>query len=97
MKSLHYARGESPRGHSIQRLASECPGLEDAENEAWVKKGAELDRYYVPARYPNGLPDLTPSESFFGEDSERALANARWLLSRCEEALLASNRKRRAK
>lgn len=41
-----------------------------------LEKAATLDRYYIPARYPNGLPDLTPGTTFVLADAERACENA---------------------
>jgi HEPN domain-containing protein len=32
-----------------------------------------LDRYYIPTRYPNGLPDLTPGQVYFRKDAEICL------------------------
>ena len=37
---------------------------------------ALLDRFYIPTRYPNGLPDLTPDEIFWEEDAEACIENA---------------------
>ncbi len=31
------------------------------EASRWLRT-ADLDQYYIPTRYPNGLPDLTPGE-----------------------------------
>jgi HEPN domain-containing protein len=27
-----------------------------------------LDRFYIPTRYPNGLPEMTPEEAYLEED-----------------------------
>jgi HEPN domain-containing protein len=35
-----------------------------ADNDA-----AALDRFYIPTRYPNGLPDLTPGKYYFQKDA----------------------------
>jgi len=32
--------------------------------------------YYIPTRYPNGLPDLTPGEVYREDDSDRGLRSA---------------------
>jgi HEPN domain-containing protein len=36
----------------------------------------ELDRYDIPTRYPNGLPDGRPFEAFDARDSADAVALA---------------------
>jgi HEPN domain-containing protein len=37
------------------------------------EKAAFLDRFYIPTRYPNGLPGGIPFESFNGNDSTAAI------------------------
>lgn len=38
------------------------------------KRAATLDIYYIPTRYPNGLPGGIPSEAYQKEDADRALS-----------------------
>jgi HEPN domain-containing protein len=76
-KAMWYSIGSDPWGHSIQALIEEFPrraDLDDADDLA--KKAAVLDRFYIPTRYPNGLPDLTPEKTYFAADSEVALGLA---------------------
>ena len=60
------ADGHDPWGHSLLRLVREHPAastkmeLTTAVSEA----AATLDQFYIPTRYPNGLPDLTPHEVY---------------------------------
>ncbi len=48
--------------------------------DTWIERGAALDKFYVPTRYPNGLPDLTPEQSYFRAEAEQAIALAQFLL-----------------
>ncbi len=83
MKALWYSFGEDPWGHSIQRLVLEFPELSIRKQVAdLIEESVLLDRYYIPTRYPNGLPDLTPGQVYFSSDAEIALAAARQILSR---------------
>ena len=41
-----------------------------------AKQAAPLDKYYVPTRYPNGLPGGLPSHAFILKDAEMAIAMA---------------------
>ena len=41
---------------------------------------AQQARFYIPTRYPNGLPDITPEAAFFAEDAESAIRKAERLL-----------------
>ncbi|RMH59452.1 MAG: HEPN domain-containing protein [Candidatus Hydrogenedentota bacterium] len=33
----------------------------------------KLDRFYIPTRYPNGLPEGTPHQNYTREDADFAL------------------------
>jgi HEPN domain-containing protein len=77
VKALLYSRGESPRGHSIQNLIDDDALRGEFEpQDEWLRRAAELDRLYIPTRYPNGLPDLTPGETFFAQDAQLAIEMA---------------------
>jgi HEPN domain-containing protein len=88
IKALWYLVGEIPWGHSVQKLTMEFAEREQvSELAAWVHKAALLDRFYVPTRYPNGLPDLTPEESFFEIDAQQGIMLATELLAICQRWL----------
>jgi HEPN domain-containing protein len=76
VKALLFSVGESPFGHSVlhllQRFAEAC-GKDVSELRAL---GAELDRHYIPARYPNAMPSGSPHENYDQEASLRALQYA---------------------
>jgi HEPN domain-containing protein len=75
-KALLFSVGESPFGHSVlqllQRFAEAC-GKDVSELRALA---AELDRHYIPARYPNAMPSGSPDENYDREASLRALQYA---------------------
>jgi HEPN domain-containing protein len=85
LKALWYAQDLDPWGHSVLRLIDD---LEPVAPNAYglmhdLREAAgQLDRYYVPTRYPNGLPDLTPEEAFFEIDALRALDLAMGIVDR---------------
>ena len=83
LKALWQKLDEDPWGHSIQKLMRDIP-VESIQKGfiAFQEKAAMLDRYYIPARYPNGLPDLTPGTTFVLADAERACENAQLI---CDE------------
>lgn len=82
IKALWYLIDEDPWGHSIQKLVMQFPALEYvSESSTWVEKAAGLDKFYIPTRYPNGLPDLTPGQSYFRHDAEQGMALAVDLLA----------------
>lgn len=87
LKALHYAQGaRTVLGHSVvgplARLATPAPELEALRDAA-----AELDLYYIPSRYPNGLVEGTPHAAFTRSQAERGLAAARSILAAVESRL----------
>ena len=56
----------------------------DRERRRWLASARELDLFYVPTRYPNGLDEGTPGEAFSARQAERALALAAAILEAAE-------------
>lgn len=85
LKSLWIAHGHEGWGHSLVRLVREWPGRPAPEGLADLLPDARrLDQCYVPTRYPNGLPELTPAEVFGPEDARGAMEAARRVISLVE-------------
>jgi HEPN domain-containing protein len=82
MKALWYALGDDPWGHSIRKLIEEIPDKASRQRlMANLEAGNILDRYYIPTRYPNGLPDLTPGEVYLKKDADLCIRHARSILT----------------
>lgn len=74
LKSLWYLHDREPWGSSILRLVSEFPDASVISNqEEWAYRAAALDRYYIPTRYPDSFPDLTPNQCYFKQDADAAI------------------------
>ncbi len=85
IKALHYRAGaRAVIGHSVvgllERSLELCPALAEHRDSA-----AELDLFYIPTRYPNGLVEGTPHEAFTRAQAERALAAAARILGTARE------------
>ena len=52
--------------HSIQELLRESAELDTAFQT--VSKARRLDEYYIPTRYPNGLPGMVRPHEFYDEE-----------------------------
>ena len=88
IKAVWHLIGEEPWGHSIQRLVMQFPKPElFTERENWLHRAASLDKFYIPTRYPNGLPDLPPGQSYFAKDAEQAIELAAFFLEAAREYL----------
>jgi HEPN domain-containing protein len=82
IKALWYMVDSDPWGHSVLKLVFTFPRASDIPDlEAWIEWGALLDKFYVPTRYPNGLPDLTPGQVYRADDADRGLEAAESLVA----------------
>jgi HEPN domain-containing protein len=74
LKAYHYARGaEAVWGHSVAELCQEAAAHDGAFADL-AGEAAALDQYYIPTRYPNGLPGGIPADAYNRADGDRALA-----------------------
>jgi HEPN domain-containing protein len=88
IKALWFAVDGDPWGHSIQKLIFQFPQQAMfADVETWIENAAQLDMFYIPTRYPNGLPDLTPGQTYKSQDSIQAIEKAKFFLEEVEKLL----------
>ena len=82
MKACWYQLDLDPWGHSVAKLVDDLP--RDIVGEAFLSvrdSARQLDKLYVPTRYPNGLPEMTPAEAYSESDAQSALAAAESILA----------------
>jgi HEPN domain-containing protein len=90
VKALWYYSDADPWGHSIKKLIGD---LDEVDTKLYnslkdlEKTGVVLDRFYIPTRYPNGLPDITPDIAFTEEDATTCINNSQKILQRVKELL----------
>ena len=64
LKAFLYAQGEElVVDHSVEALCRWAAEFDDAFQEL-RELVAPLDGYYIPTRYPNGLPDSIPARVY---------------------------------
>jgi HEPN domain-containing protein len=86
VRAVWYLLDKDPWGHSIKKLVDEFPGKNEIKNfKKWIEWSSLLDRYYVPTRYPNGLPDLTPGQVYDLPEARRGIDAAERLVGECKE------------
>jgi len=76
---------EAPWGHSVADLCDRASAL-DPSYGGLRAHGASLDLFYIPTRYPNGLPGGLPADAFSAEDSERAVVRAQEIIGAVERS-----------
>lgn len=68
-------------GHSVvellDRAAAAVADADAAPLRRLQDSARQLDQYYIPTRYPNGLPGGIPAEVFTDTQAEDAVARAR--------------------
>lgn len=73
LKAFCYFKGErSVLGHSTRDLLSRCLKYNTDFNR-YMKNCKRLDKFYITARYPDGLPSGIPQEYFEKEEAEEAI------------------------
>ncbi len=88
LKALWRLIDADPWGHSVKKLIMDFPRKDMIEDlEALTDKAALLDKFYIPTRYPNGLPDLTPGQIYIREDAEQGIEAAKMFLAFAEKWL----------
>jgi HEPN domain-containing protein len=76
LKAFLYAQGqEIVLGHSVERLCSAAAAYEPEFQER-ARSWTILDGYYIPTRYPNGLPDGIPADVYTRHAAVDAVAQA---------------------
>lgn len=73
LKAYLYEKGKHPVwGHSVIELVDDCTEYDHTFKRLFPLAG-QLDRYYIPTRYPDGLPGGIPSDTFIEEDAIKAI------------------------
>jgi HEPN domain-containing protein len=74
LKAFLYACGEEiVLGHSLERLCAGAAAFEGAFREK-ARRWSILDAYYIPTRYPNGLPDGIPADLYTEDAANGAVS-----------------------
>ena len=73
-------------GHAASALLEALPE-EAAVTPDLIDAARELDRHYIPARYPNAYPQGAPYEFYARADAERAVHHAEQIIRHCAALL----------
>ena len=84
VKALYQSIGVEVWGHSVSRMLANLPEDLRPPPEI-VDKAKELDRHYIPTRYPNFHPEGAPLDYYTEEDARRAIEHAREVVGFCRD------------
>jgi len=88
LKSLYFNYSADPWGHSVVKLINDFPEKKiKKEIDKLLAKARELDKLYIPTRYPNGLPELTPSEAYSDEEAGRAIESSKAIIDKVKSII----------
>lgn len=77
LKACLYATGKRRViGHSLFEMCRELAEME-ITFEPLIDPAKRLDRFYIAARYPNGIPGGSPFQTFDAQDLHKALDDLR--------------------
>jgi len=83
LKAVWYFADADPWGHSIKKLIEDLNSVDlklYQRIESYTRMGMVLDRFYIPTRYPNGLPDITPDVAFNDEDADTCITYSKKII-----------------
>jgi HEPN domain-containing protein len=87
LKAVHYLGGARlVVGHSLVELLAPLAD-KHAPLAALRSAAARLDQFYIPTRYPNGLPGGVPAEVFTEEQAAEATKLAAEFIDRAAEMI----------
>lgn len=86
IKSLYQKIGAEAWGHSASILLSELPSKIQPSNTL-INIAKELDKHYIPPRYPNAHPKGAPMDYYTKKEAERAVNYAAKIISFCEDKI----------
>jgi HEPN domain-containing protein len=89
LKALWHVVDQEPWGHSVVQLLNDFSERRTLPADAWGECARALDQFYIPTRYPDSLPGITPGQAYGAADSERALRCANVILTGCDDWLAA--------
>jgi HEPN domain-containing protein len=90
IKAVFQRMGAEAWGHSVADLLKELPDSY-LISENLMNDGLELDKAYIPTRYPNAHPSGSPRTRYTLEEARRLISYAQEIIEFCT-GLLSENR-----
>jgi len=86
VKAVFQKLGAEAWGHSVSDLLQELSKRHNVPREL-IDGALELDKAYIPARYPNAHPSGSPRTRYIEEEARRLLTHADKILKFCKSLL----------
>jgi len=86
IKAVFQRMGAEAWGHSVADLLKELAKKRTVSEEL-IDASLELDKAYIPARYPNAHPSGSPRSRYTKEESRRLIGHAERIVQFCSDLL----------
>jgi len=86
VKAVFQKMGAEAWGHSVADLLQELSQREEVLEE-FVDGALELDKAYIPTRYPNAHPSGSPSTRYTKQEARRLIEYAERIINFCQGLL----------
>lgn len=86
VKAVFQKLGAEAWGHSVSDLLQELSKRQEVSRQL-VDGALELDKAYIPARYPNAHPSGSPRTRYIEEEARRLLTHAEKIVTFCKSLL----------
>ena len=86
IKALFQKLHLDARGHTLSVLLANLPGPARPE-AALMDRAKELDKHYIPTRYPNGFERGAPVDFYTRNEAEQAIASAEAIVEFCRRQI----------
>jgi HEPN domain-containing protein len=86
VKALYQKLNMDAWGHTLSVLLASLPS-DTRPDSALIDTAKELDKHYIPTRYPNGFDQGAPVDFYTLKEAERAIENAEAILEFCRRQI----------
>ena len=87
VKALFQKLGIEIWGHSVSHMLNMLPDDHKPVQEL-INKAKEIDKHYIPTRYPNFHPEGAPSDYYTKDEAERAVKYAEEIVKFCRSKII---------
>jgi HEPN domain-containing protein len=86
IKALYQRLHMDAWGHTLSTLLAALPP-QVVPDEKLIDRAKQLDKHYIPTRYPNGFEQGAPVDMYTRDEAERAIENAEAILEFCRRQI----------
>jgi len=86
VKAVFQRMGAEAWGHSVADLLKELSKRQQVD-EGLINGALELDKAYIPARYPNAHPSGSPRTRYTAQEARRLIDHAEKIIEFCARVL----------